>query len=77
MSKIKVIYETEEEKQLIEKYGFEAVAFRDPTPEEQKTIENINNFFKEVFGLGLLLSKEQMLVRVFSSLVISTSSESK
>lgn len=81
MSKIKILYGNGNEttKNLIEKHGFEAVPFREPTPEENVLVENIENFIEEAVELGMLVDPDGLAVKdlLLTWLILNTSAESK
>ncbi len=60
---------------MIEEHGFEAVPFRDPTPEEQTTFDNLSDFLDELEASGIYnpdLNAEEMMMTL---LVLNTSPE--
>ena len=64
-------------KKLVEKHGFEPIPFRDATPEEQVSLDNIVDFFNEAKSLGIYnpeLNVEELLATL---LILNTSTESK
>ncbi|MBI2058024.1 MAG: hypothetical protein HYT63_03550 [Candidatus Yanofskybacteria bacterium] len=75
MPKIKVLYHNETTKKLIEKYGFEAVPLRDPTPEEKVVMDNFDDLLcdltDEAAKSGETYTEDTALAFLISSLILS------
>ena len=65
-------------KKLVEKHGFEPIPFRDATPEEQVSLDNIVDFLNEAESLLGIYNPELNVEELLATLLIlNTSTESK
>ncbi|MBI2677065.1 MAG: hypothetical protein HYX21_03940 [Candidatus Yanofskybacteria bacterium] len=77
MPRFKMFYQSEKEKDLVESYGFEAIPYRDPTPEEIRIICDLESFLEEARELNILENQVEVEDALLISLILNTNPENK